>query len=122
MLWYARQAGLQPPAEAGLLESGVWCMPMRTLKTPELLRSVCHGTAGARMPASSESLDCNAFCSARPFTDSFSWAEEQDMLVTSGSDEALLALAGKRTSDLYTQALARPRPTSTLRMQPASSR
>ena len=42
----------------------------------------------------------------------FLWAEEQTK-VSSRSDKALVALAGKRTSEVYTQALARATPTTT---------
>ena len=51
------------------------------------------------------------------------WAEEQDNLLTSASDEALLALAALGSAPAsYTRRLWRARPTSTPRMQPASSR
>ena len=44
------------------------------------------------------------------------------MLVTSRSDGALVALAGKRTSEVYTQALARATPATTAFMQPGCRR
>ena len=51
----------------------------------------------------------------------FLWVEEHTK-ASSRSDKALVALAGKRTSEVYTQALARATPTSTVFMQPGCRR